>query len=281
MTTREQNNNQPGSLDRSNNSGMGRKGKQNNFLKLNLPGEPAWRCTPGNRLVILLRRAGAAEEVPAVHAAAPGAARRRSAPARGGARPPHRQNCKEIPAAAAVTRHCLQDNLLYRIEGQDQEVARGQEEEVGLASLHNLIVLLQCVVCGSNRASMQTLPCAHQVTVTDSGSLQHWCHYCRWSAGSASSAQSRWRWTRSGCRSDASCAELKYSRSDKTIATRTAALFSRRTRELDCRNPCRATISAITYHAQDQTIPSLQVQCLEKIIYMFSQVYFLAVVKSE
>ena len=147
------------------------------------------------------------------------------------------------------------------------------------ACLPHLIVLLQCVVCGSNRASMQTLPCAHQVP--DNGSLQHWCDYCRWFAGSASSARSRWRWTRSGCRSDASCAEPRYSRSDKTIATRTATLFSRRTRELDCRNPCRATISAITYHAQDQTIPSLQVQCLDKIIYMFSQVYFLAVVKSE
>jgi len=41
------------------------------------------------------------------------------------------------------------DNLLCRIEGQDQELAKEQEEE--------------CVVCGTNRASMQTLPCAHQV----------------------------------------------------------------------------------------------------------------------
>ena len=43
-----------------------------------------------------------------------------------------------------------QDNLLCKIEGQDQESARGHEEE--------------CVVCGTNRASMQTLPCSHQVT---------------------------------------------------------------------------------------------------------------------
>jgi len=115
MTTREQNNNQPGSLDRSNNSGMGRKGKQNNFLKLNLPG------------LGLLRKFQQYTRLP-----------------------------QEPPAAAP---HPLEeelgrltgkiDNLLYRIEGQDQEVARGQEEE--------------CVVCGSNRASMQTLPCAHQV----------------------------------------------------------------------------------------------------------------------
>ena len=43
----------------------------------------------------------------------------------------------------------FQDNLLCKIEGQDQEAARGHEEE--------------CVVCGINRASMQTLPCSHQV----------------------------------------------------------------------------------------------------------------------
>jgi len=41
------------------------------------------------------------------------------------------------------------DNLLCKIDGQDQEAARGQEEE--------------CVVCGTNRACMQTLPCSHQV----------------------------------------------------------------------------------------------------------------------
>lgn len=41
------------------------------------------------------------------------------------------------------------DNLLCKIEGQDQEAARGQEEE--------------CLVCGINRASMMTLPCSHQV----------------------------------------------------------------------------------------------------------------------
>ena len=43
----------------------------------------------------------------------------------------------------------IQDNLLCKIDGQDQEAARGQEEE--------------CVVCGTNRACMQTLPCSHQV----------------------------------------------------------------------------------------------------------------------
>ena len=42
------------------------------------------------------------------------------------------------------------DNLLCKIEGQDQEAARGQEEE--------------CLVCGSNRACMMTLPCSHQVS---------------------------------------------------------------------------------------------------------------------
>jgi len=41
------------------------------------------------------------------------------------------------------------DNLLCRIEGQDQELAKGGEDE--------------CLVCGTNKASMQTLPCDHQV----------------------------------------------------------------------------------------------------------------------
>ena len=49
-----------------------------------------------------------------------------------------------------ITIYCpIQDNLLCKIDGQDQEAARGQEEE--------------CVVCGTNRACMQTLPCSHQV----------------------------------------------------------------------------------------------------------------------
>jgi len=41
------------------------------------------------------------------------------------------------------------DNLLCRIEGQDQELAKGGEDE--------------CLVCGTNKASMLTLPCDHQV----------------------------------------------------------------------------------------------------------------------
>jgi hypothetical protein len=63
----------------------------------------------------------------------------------------------------------LQDNLLCRIEGQDQEIAKGQEEEVGRKEDFFLntqvLILFQCVVCGTNRASMQTQPCAHQVNL--------------------------------------------------------------------------------------------------------------------
>ena len=57
------------------------------------------------------------------------------------------------------------DNLLCKIEGQDQDTARGQEEEVSSRSKEEAPVTLrfQCVVCGTNRACMQTLPCAHQV----------------------------------------------------------------------------------------------------------------------
>ena len=53
------------------------------------------------------------------------------------------------PGGHQVT-FCCQDSLLFKIEGQDQEAARAHEEE--------------CVVCGTNRASMQTLPCSHQVS---------------------------------------------------------------------------------------------------------------------
>ena len=63
-------------------------------------------------------------------------------------------------------RVAFQDNLLCRIEGQDQELAKGQDEEVcGKNSwiINQASLIFQCVVCGTNRASMQTLPCAHQV----------------------------------------------------------------------------------------------------------------------
>ena len=85
----------------------------------------------------------------------------------------------------------VQDNLLCKIEGQDQEAARGQEEE--------------CVVCGTNRASMQTLPCSHQVCSTNTCSSE--CLIIRLCVENALSAQFRWLWLRSVCPSGVSCAE--------------------------------------------------------------------------
>ena len=61
---------------------------------------------------------------------------------------------------------CKIDTLLCKIEGQDQDTARVQEEEVaarGRGGQTPLTVMFQCVVCGTNRACMQTLPCGHQV----------------------------------------------------------------------------------------------------------------------
>ena len=62
---------------------------------------------------------------------------------------------------------CKIDTLLCKIEGQDQDTARVQEEEVtpgeGRGQETPVTVLFQCLVCGTNRACMQTLPCGHQV----------------------------------------------------------------------------------------------------------------------
>lgn len=91
------------------------KNKQNNFLRLSLPG------------LGLLRKFQQYRRLPQEPPAAP----------------PHHLE-EELDRLTSKI-----DNLLCRIEGQDQEIAHGQEEE--------------CVVCGTNRACMQTLPCAHQV----------------------------------------------------------------------------------------------------------------------
>ena len=95
------------------------------------------------------------------------------------------------PAPPCASGHqvtfCCQDSLLFKIEGQDQEAARAHEEE--------------CVVCGTNRASMQTLPCSHQVIRGDililNGGHSNILIYiltlpCRWCVGNASSAPSKW-----------------------------------------------------------------------------------------
>jgi len=95
------------------------KGKHNNFLRLSLPG------------LGLLRKFQQYRRLPQEPPPAP--------PANGG----HHLE-EELDRLTGKI-----DNLLCKIEGQDQEAARGHEEE--------------CVVCGINRASMQTLPCSHQV----------------------------------------------------------------------------------------------------------------------
>eukprot|EP00090_Calanus_glacialis_P002184 TRINITY_DN11642_c0_g1_i1.p1 TRINITY_DN11642_c0_g1~~TRINITY_DN11642_c0_g1_i1.p1 ORF type:complete len:476 (-),score=90.06 TRINITY_DN11642_c0_g1_i1:133-1560(-) len=121
MTTQEHknNNNNHRHKDKSGNISSGNpsmgKSKQNNFLRLSLPG------------LGLLRKFQQYRRLPQEPPAAP----------------THHLE-EELDRLTGKI-----DNLLCRIEGQDQEIAKGQEEE--------------CVVCGTNRASMQTLPCAHQV----------------------------------------------------------------------------------------------------------------------
>ena len=65
----------------------------------------------------------------------------------------------------------LQDNLLDKLDEVEPEKASNTDEEVRIFrkqknfKTHKLTYLpfLQCVVCESNKATMQTFPCAHQV----------------------------------------------------------------------------------------------------------------------
>lgn len=116
--THQQKQNTSSRATRDRNSSAG-KNKQNNFLRLSLPG------------IGLLRKFQQYRRLP------------QDPPVNTNSGPGHHLE-EELERLT-----CKIDNLLCKIEGQDQEAAKGQEEE--------------CVVCGTNRASMQTLPCSHQV----------------------------------------------------------------------------------------------------------------------
>ena len=138
------------SKERTGGGGGGGKSKQNNFLKLSLPGG----CVVWKVLARYLR-------VPSLGL---GLLRKfqqyRRLPQDPGPAQGHHLE-EELDRLTSKI-----DNLLCKIEGQDQDTARGQEEEVTtVLSCQDspITVIFQCVVCGTNRACMQTLPCAHQV----------------------------------------------------------------------------------------------------------------------